>query len=75
LLLARALANIKRPDDSNEDTSAQMEQEQVRGAACRGVPRGGGLLLGGGGGSWALVFLVVEMVAVRLLKLPVGIVL
>ena len=50
-LLARALANTKRPDDSDEDKSAQVSQGHVRGAACGGMPQRADALLGGGGGK------------------------
>jgi len=70
--LARALANTKRLDDIDEDKSAQVSQERVRGAACGGMPQRADVLLGGGGGSWALVFLVVEIVTGRLAQAASG---
>jgi len=49
--LPRALANTKRPDDIDDDSSAQVTQGPVRGAAFEAVPQRATLLPGEGGGE------------------------
>ena len=55
-LLARALANTKRPDDIDDDTSAQVTQGPVRGADFEAVPQRATLLPGEGGGELGACF-------------------